>query len=425
MDMPQPVFIGRSAELARLLREVVPPEEVAYGTRLIPVVVGPSGIGKTSLVRRLRDRIASLEGPKRMLPLLLEVIKPPRTNDDLVNIFLDAVRDSPRALQQAIEELVTGVIRRVLSKVLGPGWDKDAPILSYKVGQAARRTDPLYFISELVTSLARNAEERGYKGIIIVIDEAQNLLKGLGIEELWSFIKLLAEIQENPPGEALVQVLFVTSDYMFQQKLLQNAPSIDYIDTFYLGEMTRSDAEALYSQLCPGGHQAREALEAIGGHPALIKEACKYGLRYLCRHVRRIEEAAIVRLVETKERSGQVYDRLRDTLWRIVEKGFVRISEIVAIKQVIDSLVRANILQYACSEYVGVYRWNHDCSSDAGDYCGGGGFCGGLDIVAPSNRPALIGLHHAMAPEGEVVGALEVIRAYESICPRGAGQRSP
>ena len=55
----------------------------------------------------------------------------------------------------------------------------------------------------------------------------------------------------------------------------------------------------------------------------------------------------------------------------------ISISEInMDIFSEIDKLVDSNILQYACKEYLGIYKWNKEKS---------GGMCY-LDVIAPSNR---------------------------------------
>ncbi|BEP16832.1 hypothetical protein PYJP_01840 [Pyrofollis japonicus] len=381
-------------------------------------MVGPSGIGKTSLARKLQEEIVR----RKIVPLYLGVIKPPSTSKDLIDIFQKSV---PNTLGRALRELIVSIIKGIFDKALGPNWDKRAPLLS-TIFRKVSSSDPLDFISDVIINIASNVKEKGYRGVILIIDEAQNLIKGLNIDNLWSFIKLLAELQENPPEDSYVQTLLVTSDYMFQQKMLQNAPSLDYIDTFYLGEMTRRDASALYNKLCLRASKSQDTiLDVVGGHPELIREICRRTSRYICRNVKKIEQFILVELEEIKEKDKKLYEKTISVLEAIARKGYVGISEIVGVKNVIDSLVEKNILQYACREYVGIIKWNKECTSNETIYdaCGGGGFCGGLDIVAPSNRAALIGLYEAIVPENrkKYLSILNnelksIVLGYTSIC---------
>jgi hypothetical protein len=406
----QSVFVGRAAELRRLLDELAPLEET-YGTRAIPVMVGPSGIGKTSLARKLQEKLTS----RGFLPLFLAAISPPLTNEDLVNLLIRSLPSSLRVL----EELVRNAVVRALDRVLGPDWDRRAPVLSQRLGS---RADPLEFMSDLITDVAVNAKNKGYKGLVLIIDEAQNLLKGLRVDNLWSFIKLLSELQENPPGGAYFQSLLVTSDYMFQQRLFQSAPSIDYVDTFYLGEMTMGDAEELYARLCKNTEERDVVLDAVGGHPALLRDVCRREPHYFCRYVRKAMEFILVRLGEVRERDRGLYDEAVAVLRAMAKRGYVRISEALKAREAVNPLVERNILQYACKEYLGVYRWNRDCRPGedvAYSTCGGGGFCGGLDVVAPSNRAILLSLYETVLSEEEkkqVEINIPGLQLYNTIC---------
>ncbi len=127
-----------------------------------------------------------------------------------------------------------------------------------------------------------------------------------------------------------------------------------------------------------------EAIKYIGGCPSII-----YDLLYqysLCRDFDRALESIVDRALVNVYNSlnyiitekGLGKERVFKLIENIVDKP-VYIRYILgrqALVEAIDYLVSKNILQYACREYVGVYKWS---SSSTGGLCS-------LDIVVPSSR---------------------------------------
>ncbi len=382
------VFVGRRAELERLLREARP-----ASLRTVPVVVGPSGIGKTSLAREAARRLTG-EG---YLALHISVTQPVSSLEDLYRVLASEVGVSYSSLALGA---LRGLVERVLEAVYGSGWrsrlrDADA-LLERSVYDV---------LAEFFLELARRARRDGRRGVVAFIDEAQNILRSMEPGDIWGFVKMLASLQEElPSGDAAAfQAVLVTSEYGFQQRLLRHSPSPDYVDTFYLGEMTRGDAYSLYQALGERGPGTgeRDFIECcVGGHPVHLAMAARRGLvDTVCHGVRKMQQIIVEHLhgldEERRDEAGEVLRRLaRQPLLRI--PGYDRL---------LDGLVERGVLQYGCSSYLGVYDWNPDCTGDE-SLCGGGGWCGGLDVVAPASRMARAGLLLALGEVGALPGSV-------------------
>ena len=371
-------FIGRRAELERLRRAVEP-----RGLRGIPVLVGPSGIGKTRLARRVGEELS----PQEYIYTYIRFDYVVTSIEELGNVLRRTLEDLRQRLVRVLGELVKSVAEKYL-----PGSSQAlTPI-----------REPLDLVKDLFEGLASAAGEKNAK-VIVVLDEAQNLVNGLGLG-VRGFVKILAQLQEDYPG--VFQSLIVTSDYSFQRTLYREAPSLDYLDTFYLGEMTRRDAEEL-ARLLTGqapGQELSEFLESVGGHPYHVLRLASSS-NWRVEHRRQVRKYR-QRIAELLHGLGDAGADLRDLLEELVENPvpFERYLNALTsdkVRQAAETLVRDGVLQYACSEYVGIYSWNPDCNDQEREECGGGGLCGGFDVVAPASRIALAALTDSLEREDE------------------------
>ena len=371
-------LIGRRAELERLVSEIVP-----ASLRVVPVVVGPSGIGKTSLAREAARRL-HLSG---YLAFHIQVTERIETLEDLYRVLASRIG---LAYSSLFDDVVRAIFSRVAEKFFGSDWREKLGT----VGLATERSiyDILY---EFFLGLAVEAGRRHRKGVVVFIDEAQNIIRSLEPGDVWSFVKMLASLQEELPSSdaAGLQAVLVTSEYGFQQRLLRYSPSPDYVDTYYLGEMTRGDALALYRYMRARGTSKETGdeetvVEAVGGHPVHLAAAARRSPgSTICRNVRKIQQLVTEYLLTLEEGERR---QAEEALRRLAEEPLQRSIRSV---ELLDELVKRGVLQYGCKAYTGIYSWNRDCEDQGNEHdCGGGGWCGGLDVVAPAHRLARLGI---------------------------------
>ena len=325
------------------------------GTRPVLLLVGPSGIGKTATLRRLGRQLRD-EG---YLYFHVELREPLR--DTVVKLL------------------------RILDSYL-PGSGEAAGSLVEAVTFNART--PLELLRNIFEKLLEQSDTR----IVFVLDEAQHLLQEG--ESSWSLLKVLSGLQEDYRGR--FSAILSTSDYQFQRVLFEEAHSPTYIDVFYLGEMTRDDAAALAERLA--GRSVDERLvDRVGGNPSLIQLAVLGPDRpeeAVHREVRKYVQFILSKLARYSL-SERVSRFLLDVL-----SGPQPLTRFYGFRErdweLLWSLVKGNVLQLGCREYIGVYGWNPGCVDEYSRECGGGGLCGALDVVAPASRPALAALAAAV-----------------------------
>jgi len=189
---------------------------------------------------------------------------------------------------------------------------------------------------------------------------------------------------------------------LFRKRIVENVPG-EYITTFYLGDLDRGSTlklldtcvQSFITDTSVREYVARfyeDIIESIGGHPALIiqfiQQLAKYrdparSLLSLITHILDDVYSKYQLIVRDKELKNdrEKYNLFRGLLYAVTEKPQRVISVDPDIVVYIDRLVSYNILQYANSQYLGIYQWSQLSGGE-----------GGLDVIAPSSRPYLYAL---------------------------------
>ncbi len=382
-------FVGRRYEvecIVNLYRTIgIPSRELVF-------ICGPSGIGKSRLVKEAVMRLSSLNKHALNISLARSYSEVDMVLRDLANQIDSYIekRKSDRGLIDALKKVFSDI---EFSTKLTPFID-----IVIRRGEAELTLSPMeifYNAFEKMTELFRE-----YGGALVFIDELQNFLR-LQEWDPWGIFKFFTTLQEYT-SNGLVKFILISSDYLFRKRIVERVPG-EYITTFYLGDLDRDSAlelldtcvQSFITETSTRDHIAKfyeYVIEFIGGHPALIiqfvQQLAKHhdprrSLYTLITHILDDVYNKYQLITRDKElRSNRERYRLfRDLLDEITYKPLKAISVDPDILGYIDRLVSYNILQYANSQYLSIYEWSM--------FSGGEG---GLDVIAPSSRPYLYAL---------------------------------
>jgi len=393
-------FIGRAYELDYLIRQST---VLGIPSRELLFICGPPGIGKTRLsmetISRLKD--------KDILAIYISVGSYDNYLDSLNNIIkqIDSFIE-----RYSIQDRVINAVKKVFSDVkisISP-LNPFTQAFSIELSRTGRHgvLDLFYRVFEKLSSLFYNMG-----GGVIFIDELQNILKLASGWSPYGLFKFFSSIQEYL-SNGFVKFVLVTSDYLFRKEIVANVPG-EHITTFYLGELGFNDT--LDFIRCYSEHLVRDQrllkdildnidhiAGFIGGFPdkiiSFIRKVVLYNSvsKAIDSLVKMVSEDVIAKALSVEQTHNldlkvlftSMTDKplsIRD-LYRGLDRSYQR---------AIDDLVKYNILQYANSSYLGIYRWN---SASGGE--------GGLDVVAPSSRLHLYGICSITGSGSSVCGLL-------------------
>ncbi len=393
------VFIGRRYELEYIARQS---KILGIPARDLLFMCGPSGIGKTRL---------SLESVK-----LLEQQGIPALHISIgsYDSFVDAINSITRQIDEYIEEhrvwdKIISAIERVFKNIRISVSPLNPFTQMVNVELLSSRDygilDTLYKVFEKLSDLLYRAG-----GGLVFIDELQNILRLSSNWSPYGIFKFFSTMQEYR-SQGYVRFILVTSDYLFRKEVIANVPG-EYITTFYLGEMTYSDTLSLIelytNRMVRDEKLASDILDKkrfiadiVGGTPAMIISLIKKAIIYdsVSRAIdtlaKTIVEDTLVKVMSTMQtRRVDAKQLLTD-----LTKKPLRVEEVIQYNGFIDDLVKYNILQYANSSYLGIYKWNESLSGGEG----------GLDVVAPSTRLHLYALCEIMESESSVCVSLRKV----------------
>jgi len=362
------LFVGRKYELEFLTKYLKP---APAPTRSVGFIVGPSGIGKTALVRKTLSIIED-----NIITLYLPLVRSYRDG-------LDALKHLASMLSEELSRYkgLLSKFREILLRVIKGFEAKIGPIT---IGSIVydRETTPLVVFQDLLEELNNDLLKSDLHAVVVV-DELQNMLTGEWSP--WSLVKFFSMLQEY----GRLRVVLVSSDYVFVKKIMDRVPS-SYIQIFYLGEMSWEDSIELSLELTRlydvvvDRESVEEAIELIGGYPSMIYDLFYQASLYgdFKRELERIRDKALMDVYSALNylvSNGIIDYREVYKLLNELSTNPIYIKDIIgkpSITRAIEYLVSKNILQYGCRDFLGVYKWNKDVT---------GGLCS-LELVAPPSR---------------------------------------
>ncbi|MGH3424323.1 MAG: AAA family ATPase, partial [Nocardioidaceae bacterium] len=184
------VLAGRDAELAQLRNDLGGVATYGHFVGRIRVETGPRGVGKTSLLKAVRQ--AAVEAG------FITAWATARADDSLVG-------EIAHRLDTGLEQIGLGGGHdqgfrsriRTLELELGIGPAKAGVELDVD-GRAARRTPATHAFGDLVTTAATTARERGSAGVCILIDEIQAAPAADLRTVAYAWQELQGEVDEPP-----------------------------------------------------------------------------------------------------------------------------------------------------------------------------------------------------------------------------------
>ncbi len=270
--MRQRLFIGRRVE-SKCLAHIIKPLDMPI--RDIVVLIGPHGVGKTSIARYILSKYyGGDEYTCLYINLSRSYVQPSTFIYDLLDQFRDQLRDRYSVLKNVLISVLSGLTGTVVSRLTGLNVDEIIREISDAlVGKGVR--DLYYLFDRSLEALSHTIGGEGYG--LIVIDELQNLLKTVGGKiNVSVLVKRFMDLEEHV-SSGRVRFLLVTSDYGFYNDLLIG-PYMEYIRSFYLGEMCRDDVFKLFTELLElrgirySVDYIDKYMDIVGGTPSIVYE---------------------------------------------------------------------------------------------------------------------------------------------------------
>ncbi len=373
------IFIDRVSELENLDKYVKP---IEIPTRSIVIMVGPAGIGKSSLAQELLKR---RYGGGKYIGIYTSLSKTYAS----ANMFLYDLVEQFKKQLSGRKKIVKSIILSIASILDISIQDKVSVQLIEDIIKKKLFAEEIsienipYVFDKIVEKTVSEISGKGYG--LIVIDEYQDILKTINKdhdEYIKMFIKRFMDLQEHF-SRGRVKFLFISSDYSFYEKIISKSYP-ENITTFYLGEMSRESVVDLFNVLLNNigvaGIDIDEYVDLVGGNPSIIYEIVD-GLKRngdLRKTVYKVYGKRVSHLLFLLNRLGDLVRPETNILFKRLLDYPLEITSIPldpGVREIIDHLVRENILQYACLEHVGIYGWDNV----GGDNCF-------IDCIAPSNR---------------------------------------
>ncbi len=289
------VFVDREQEVNRIVNRIKSfplPSNRVIRDRFILIVVGPKGIGKSTILRRIYYNIDIPD-------TYIAYIDFKKTYTSVEDLFVDFIRQLYSSISEysrlhyRVKDYGLRVLKYLVKKILGEEFIDE--VVSGKLELFSKSKTPGILLSDLILCLAEITGSEN-KRLALIIDEFQELVKTftrVGVDKKYftqSFIHFLSKTQEwgidvkDVPGYVIP--ILTTSDYSFYTEILDHSAS--YIEPLYISDLDEKySKELLVRQASINNINIDDkALDLVysylGGNPLLltmfIREAIEEGV---------------------------------------------------------------------------------------------------------------------------------------------------
>ncbi len=272
------IFVDRGEELKYLknyiLKFPLPLQELPRSRQLL-LLIGPKGVGKTSLLRKLVE-----QGVEDTVFVYVEFRGPYEGTEDLLADMLAQYIEIIRKLKPPWLQVLKKVLVAMGIKLLGE--EIVEVLLAPENKEILSKLRPTLVLRRLEKELCSLAGKENSR-LVIIYDEFQNFLEVIVSKDrfkplLKTFITYLSKNQEWGFMDIKGYPIYIlsTSDYTFYRLLEEYRGS--YLEVMYIKELERKYAIELTKKFLEAynmeyrGLEVEYMVEILGGNPSVIIE---------------------------------------------------------------------------------------------------------------------------------------------------------
>jgi tetratricopeptide (TPR) repeat protein len=293
-------FVGRTRELEQLGEAL---EEVRRGREALVLVDGPSGVGKSALVRQFVRKVAD-QSPNTVVLTSRYYEReavPFRALDAIMDAVANYLMRIPPEVAEGILPLDTGVLAQQFPSLRGVEAVSRGEFRPAPLDPTEQRVRVFSAVRELFVRLARR------RPVVLVIDDVQ----WADPDSRLAF----AEAMRAPGGPPLLAIATHRSDPdhpKASERALEYLRKIGNLHHLKLERLPPDDARELASRLLRGadGVSAAALAEEAGGHPLFIDALVRHALHFGAHAAGsvRLDEALGARIDELDETARNVLE---------------------------------------------------------------------------------------------------------------------